>query len=63
MPGARFLFNLCGIYTKESLVWLLVAILEFVFTMQLGGKNAGIVFEDADLGKCIPTMIREVGGA
>ena len=25
---------------------------------QLGGKNAGIVFNDADLDKCIPTMTR-----
>ena len=25
---------------------------------QLGGKNAGIVFSDADLDKCIPTMIK-----
>jgi len=49
---------------KESLVWLLVTILERLFcTTQLGGKNAGIVFEDADLGKCIPTMIRWVGVA
>jgi len=27
---------------------------------QLGGKNAGIVFADADLSKCIPTTIRLV---
>ena len=25
---------------------------------QLGGKNAGIVFNDTDLDKCVPTMIR-----
>ena len=29
----------------------------FIFP-QLGGKNAGIVFKDADLDKCLPTMIR-----
>ena len=28
-----------------------------IFT-QLGGKNAGIVFNDADLDKCVPTMLR-----
>jgi len=27
---------------------------------QLGGKNAGIIFADADLSKCIPTTIRSV---
>ncbi|XP_064652026.1 2-aminomuconic semialdehyde dehydrogenase-like [Lineus longissimus] len=27
-------------------------------SLELGGKNAGIVFNDADLEKCIPTMIR-----
>ncbi|XP_065897799.1 2-aminomuconic semialdehyde dehydrogenase-like [Dysidea avara] len=27
-------------------------------SLELGGKNAGIVFEDVDLDKCIPTMIR-----
>lgn len=25
---------------------------------QLGGKNAGLVFADTDLEKCLPTMIR-----
>lgn len=25
---------------------------------QLGGKNAGIVFDDVDLEKCLPVMIR-----
>ena len=28
------------------------------FFFQLGGKNAGIVFSDVDLDKCLPTMIR-----
>lgn len=26
--------------------------------MQMGGKNAAIVFEDADLKKCIATLIK-----
>lgn len=29
---------------------------------QLGGKNPGIIFADADLDKCIPTTIRFVNG-
>jgi len=33
-------------------------VIENVF--QLGGKNAGIIFADADFSKCIPTTIRLV---
>ena len=29
-----------------------------VFFFQLGGKNAGIVFDDVDLEKCLPAMIK-----
>ena len=29
-----------------------------IFHTQLGGKNAGIVFADTDLEKCLPTMIK-----
>lgn len=24
----------------------------------MGGKNAGIIFDDVDLGKCIPVLLR-----
>lgn len=30
----------------------------YIFSSQLGGKNAGIVFADADLDKCLPVMMR-----
>ena len=26
--------------------------------LQLGGKNAAIIFDDADLEKCVPTTVR-----
>ena len=33
--------------------------MNYIFTyLQLGGKNAGIVFDDVDFGKCLPIMIR-----
>lgn len=33
----------------------------FYFAFQLGGKNAAIVFDDADLEKCLATTIRSGG--
>jgi len=37
-----------------------VLILTVKNLFQLGGKNPGIIFADADLDKCIPTTIRLV---
>ena len=31
---------------------------QVVFFIQLGGKNAAIIFEDSDLDKCVPGCVR-----
>jgi acyl-CoA reductase-like NAD-dependent aldehyde dehydrogenase len=35
-----------------------IKIFFLMFFFQLGGKNAAVIFNDADLDKCIPTTIR-----